>query len=187
MQQSQNHDVLAVWSQLCADFRWRIPFLPCRSEIVPTLFNFGNDQVTWHRKHIRAWQRAAVILCPEEALVLFALRGVSRENAVILGDNLKSNTRITTTVLAVVLFAYSFAKALTSDKLSLPQFWSLLTQDPTVLCIVLTGLALMLLILLKNWIRMHQARELAACIELSLALRNAADGHRPTAATTSQL
>ena len=119
-------------------------------------------------------------------MVLYALRDVSRENAVILRDALKSNTWIITTVLAVVLFVYSTTTALISDTFSPPQFWSLLTQDPTILCIVLTGLALMLLVLLKSWIRMHQARELAACIELALALRNAADGRRSTAATTPQ-
>ncbi|MDD9992371.1 MAG: hypothetical protein OXP75_11270 [Rhodospirillales bacterium] len=97
-------------------------FFSRRSEIVLTLFNFGNDQVTWHRNHIRAWQRAAAILRPEEKLVLCALRDVSRENAMILRDALKANTWIITTVLAVVLFVYSTTTALISDTLSPPQF-----------------------------------------------------------------
>ena len=176
MQQPGNRDVLAVWSKLCAAFSRRIPFLPWGAETVPTFINFGNDQVTWHRKHIRAWKRAGTILGREEKAVLYALREISRENVAILRGAFKSNVWMLTTVAAFAVFAYNTVRALRFDELSPSEFCSLLTQYPTILWPILAGLGLMLLLALTSWIRMRQGIELNACVELAVTLRNAVDG-----------
>lgn len=92
MQQSQTRALLSLWSDLCQAFRPRNPFIPRRGEIRASCFNYGNDQINWHRQHVRAWHDATEMLRPLPTSTLLSLLDLARENRAMLMDTVKFNT-----------------------------------------------------------------------------------------------
>lgn len=182
MQQSQQRALLSLWSDLCRTFRRRIPFVPRSGEIRASFSNYGNDQINWHRRHVRAWRDATEMLRPLPTSTLLSLLDLAQENRAMLMDTVKFNSKTFTRLLASVALLYTTARAIYSHLYSDSAFWNHLLSDLTYPLLIGATIIIILLLNAKHWLSMHQSREIKSCIQVVLAERyyEEREVHRPT-------
>ncbi len=172
MSMQYDPSILTIWQKLCSIYAARRLVLLQPEEILPSLLNLSNDQITWHQRHSTSWKEATEIMRPQSTSMLQALGQISR-------NNLELNKRRLSVFTTLFLFTTSFLMffiALVMGLLSLSDIESL----PLEVLLPWLGLSgVMSLMFLcahaRTWNTMRQARELSSCIDVTLALRQAAD------------
>ena len=177
MPKSHDQDMLSVWQELCSIFRPRIPLLPRLRELVPSLLYWSNDQITWHCRHNISWQDTTKRIQPLSTPALRSLHLLSTDNLAHHKNAMSFTATLFASLLAFLLFLYQITKDLIAPLFPASDFLSLLLEATTRWWVLGIGLTLFLCLLARTWNSMQQARELASCINVALALRH--DSERP--------
>ena len=184
MQTPHDPDIDAVWQQLCTIFAARRPLFPRWKEFLPSLFNWQNDQITWHRKRNISWQDATTRMDSRSTAFLQTLDRLATENLGHHNNSMSVTATFFASLTAFLLFLYQIARDFILPIVSHSDLWSLLLERTADWVILLIMLAAYLYTIAKIWNSKQQARELASCIRVTLALRLAADESRHPAPST---
>ncbi|MCY4592111.1 MAG: hypothetical protein OXE86_16460 [Alphaproteobacteria bacterium] len=184
MQQSQPRALLTLWGDLCHVFRCRIQFIPQRGEVRASFFNYGNDQINWHRQHIKVWHAATEMLRPLPTPTLLSLLNLARENRTILEQTVKFNSKSLVFITTIATFGYTAFMTVSSHLFSPAEFWNHHLNDPVYPSLFGVTIATILLLNARHWLSMHQSREIKSCIQVVLAERyyEEPENHRPSVA-----
>ena len=186
MPQPHDQDMLSVWQELCSIFEPRITLLPRLREFHPSSFNRSNDQITRHCRHNVSWQNATKRIRPLSTPALRSLHNLSKENLDHHKNVMSFSAALFASLLTFLMFLYQIVKDLIGPLFPASEFLPRLLDATVPWWMLGIGFTLFLCVLAKTWNSMQQARELASCIHVALALRhNSKRPEYPDSATSA--